>query len=91
MNANYIFKNCAIAVFGVFKWPFVLYIKGITRDAQKCTEMHGNAEPVLIPMFKMSKCQVRNTDILRTFLFKFIVLFFYFVPGSSFSKINDVF
>lgn len=23
--------------------------------------------------------------------FKFIVLFFYFVPGSSFSKINDVF
>lgn len=53
--------------------------------------MHRNAEPVLIPMFKMSKCQVRNTDILPTFFFKFIVLFFYFVPGSSFSKINDVF
>lgn len=29
--------------------------------------MHRNAEPVLIPMFKMSKCQVRNTDILPTF------------------------
>lgn len=59
-------------------------LPGMHRNAQKCTEMHGNAEPVLIPMFKMSKCQVRNTDILPTFFLSLLCCFstLFQVPAS---------